>query len=31
MELRLGAGRRVRLSADFDPEALSRLLRVLGA
>ena len=30
MELRLGQGRRVRLSADFDPEALSRLLQVLG-
>ncbi len=31
MELRLGLGRRVRLDADFDAEALSRLLRVLGA
>jgi hypothetical protein len=31
MELRLGDGRWVRLGADFDPEALSRLLRVLGA
>ena len=31
MELRLGPGRRVRLDADFDPEALSRLLQVLGA
>jgi transposase len=31
MELRLGQGRRVRLGPDFDPEALSRLLRVLGA
>jgi len=31
MELRLGQGRRVRLGADFDPEALARLLRVLGA
>ena len=31
MELRLGDGRRVRLGADFDPEALSRLLQVLGA
>jgi transposase len=31
MELRLGDGRRVRLDADFDPEALTRLLRVLGA
>ena len=31
MELRLGDGRRVRLSADFDSEALSRLLQVLGA
>ena len=31
MELRLGNGRRVRLGTDFDPEALSRLLRVLGA
>jgi transposase len=31
MELRLGDGRRIRLSADFDPEALSRLLQVLGA
>ena len=31
MELRLGQGRRVRLSADFDPAALSRLLQVLGA
>ena len=30
MELRLGDGRRVRLGTDFDPEALSRLLRVLG-
>ena len=30
MELWLGDGRRVRLSADFDPEALSRLLQVLG-
>jgi acetolactate synthase regulatory subunit len=29
MELRLGDGRRIRLAADFDPEALSRLLRVL--
>ena len=31
MELRLGDGRRLRLGADFDPEALSRLLRVLEA
>ena len=31
MELRLGDGCRVRLGVDFDPEALSRLLRVLGA
>ena len=31
MELRLGDGRRVRLGADFDAEALSRLLQVLGA
>ena len=31
MELRLGDGRWVRLGADFDPEALFRLLRVLGA
>jgi hypothetical protein len=31
LELRLGDGRRIRLSADFDPEALSRLLQVLGA
>jgi hypothetical protein len=31
MELRLEDGRRVRLGPDFDPEALSRLLRVLGA
>jgi hypothetical protein len=30
MELRLGQGRRVRLGPDFDPEALVRLLRVLG-
>ena len=31
MELRLGQSRRVRLDADFDPAALSRLLQVLGA
>jgi len=31
MELRLGDGCRVRLGVDFDPGALSRLLRVLGA
>jgi len=31
MELRLADGRRVRLGADFDSEALSRLLRVLEA
>jgi len=31
MELRLGDGRGIRLSADFDPEALVRLLQVLGA
>jgi len=31
MELWLGDGRRIRLAADFDPEALSRLLRVLEA
>jgi hypothetical protein len=30
MELRLGDGRRIRLFTDFDPEALSRLLQVLG-
>ena len=30
MELRLGDGCRVRLGVDFDPEALSRLLQVLG-
>ena len=31
MELRLGEGRRIRLAADFDPEALARLLRVLDS